>query len=42
MAQYYGEAHHFYNLALKISVMLDDLATTQKGKEILGEVKIDR
>ena len=41
MAQYHGEANHFYNLALKISMVLKDLAGTTQGKAILADVKID-
>jgi hypothetical protein len=41
MAQYHGEANRFYNLALKMSVMLTDLSSTTPGKKIVADVKID-
>jgi hypothetical protein len=42
MAQYHGEANRFYNLALKMSVMLTDLSSTTPGKKIVADVKIDQ
>lgn len=41
MAQYHGEANRFYNLALKISVMFQDLSLTTPGQQILADVKMD-
>lgn len=41
MAQYHGEAGHFFNLALKMPVMLKDLSLTPAGKQILADAKVD-
>ncbi len=42
LGRYADDNKYYYNMAVKMNVLLSDIATTPKGREILKDAIIDR